>query len=54
MDERRPNKSNGSDSEERREAEGDAHPAEVARRELVEWCKIHKLPVPAEYQPRPR
>ena len=24
------------------------HPDEVARRELVEWCKAHGLPVPPE------
>lgn len=24
------------------------HPAELARRELVEWCNEHHLPVPAE------
>lgn len=28
------------------------HPAQLARRELVEWCKEHKLPVPAERPPR--
>jgi hypothetical protein len=30
-------------------------PEEVARRELVEWCKAHGLPVPPERPPqRPR
>jgi hypothetical protein len=24
------------------------HPAETARRELIEWCERHGLPVPAE------
>jgi hypothetical protein len=28
------------------------HPDEVARRELVEWCKAHGLPVPPERRGR--
>ncbi|MFI5122499.1 MAG: hypothetical protein ACHQJ5_06345 [Vicinamibacteria bacterium] len=24
------------------------NPADVARRELIEWCKAHQLPVPDE------
>lgn len=27
-----------------------ANPADVARRELVEWCQAHQLPVPAEHR----
>jgi hypothetical protein len=26
------------------------NPAEAARRELVEWCQAHRIPVPAEHR----
>ncbi|MFL5870817.1 MAG: hypothetical protein ACJ75R_07025 [Solirubrobacterales bacterium] len=29
-------------------------PEEVARRELVDWCKAHGLPVPPERPPQRR
>jgi hypothetical protein len=26
------------------------NPAEAARRELVEWCRAHRIPVPVEHR----
>jgi hypothetical protein len=30
------------------------NPAEAARRELIEWCQAHQIPVPAEHRPQGR
>jgi len=36
-----------------RETPGDQDPAAIARRELVEWCRQHRLPVPEERSAQP-
>lgn len=43
---------NRNDGGDKRDGGQQVNPAEIARRELVEWCKAHKLPVPAERRPR--
>jgi hypothetical protein len=33
-----------------RGAEPTKSPAEAAKRELIEWCQAHQIPVPAEHR----
>jgi hypothetical protein len=41
-------RSNQSQSGGRTRAAKTVNPADAARRELVEWCRAHQLPVPDE------
>jgi hypothetical protein len=46
-----PNQTTESPQRDARESSTDEQdPSELARRELIEWCERHGLPVPPEHQ----